>query len=229
MNRSGRALQHNWTLPVRFLLTYSLPKVKRKPFDDRLLSDADVNYTELADAREQTAREPEEIEKLRRDLSEYYSRIAELEKQLEAQSKDLETSNSFFNTADKSSDSDVIRALQRLNAEVQQDTTYMADCLAEDFEFENLTTDSPGERASAAQRASYRLGSILMNSLGTSTPEDIPLLLQIAFQAYFASVLSQAVSSWAYEPGSNTFIWKIYKKLRNVGEESNSACLPCSS
>lgn len=167
---------------------------------------------------EQTARELEEIEKLRRDLSESRARIAELQKRYEAQAKDLEGSNNFLSTADKSSDSDIIRALQRLNAEVQQNTTCLADSLAEDFEFEDLTTNPTKEQVLAAQRLSDRMGRILVKSLRTNTPEDIPMLLQIALQAYLASVLCQAASSWVFEAGYNKFIRGMYQRLRRAGE-----------
>jgi len=185
---------------------------------------AEGKQRKSADIRdtEQIARESEEIEKLRRDLSESQSRIAELQKRCEAQSRDLEGSNSFFNTADKSSDSDIIRALQRLNAEIEQNATYMAECLAEDFEFENLTVDPTGEQTSAMQRASGRIGRTLAKSLRRNTLDDIPMLLQIALQAYLASVLRQAASSWAFEPGYNRFIHEIYRSLRSVGEELNA-------
>jgi hypothetical protein len=179
---------------------------------------AEGNQRKSADAKDaqQAARE---IEKLRRDLSQSHSQIAELQKRCEAQSRDLEGSNSFLNTADKSSDSDVIRALQRLNAEVQQTTLYMADCLAEDFEFKKMTTNPTQEQISAVQRASNHIGHILGKSLGTNKPEDLPMLLQIALQAYLASALCQAASSWAFEPGYNTFIHGIYQRLRRAGEK----------
>ena len=162
-----------------------------------------------------------EIQKLRRDLSESHSQIAELRNRCEAQSRDLEGSDGFLNTADKSSDSDVIRALQRLNAEVQQHTSYMADCLAEYFEFENVTTNPTQEQISAVQRTSDHIGRILAESLGTNKPEDIPMLLQIALQTYLASALCQTASSWAFEPGYNSFIHGIYQRLRRVGEKLN--------
>ena len=170
---------------------------------------------------QQTTRESEEIEKLRRDLSESHSQIAELRKHCEALSRDLEGSNNFLNTADKSSDTDVIQAVQRLNAEVQQNTSYMAECLAEDFEFENVTTNPTQEQISAVQRASDHIGRILAGSLGTNRPEDIPMLLQIALQGYLASALCQVASSWSYEPGYNSFIHGIYQRLRRVGEKLN--------
>ncbi|KAI9569160.1 hypothetical protein HD554DRAFT_2190393 [Boletus coccyginus] len=90
----------------------------------------------------------------------------------------------------------------------------MAECLAEDFEFENLTANPTKEQTSAMQRASGRMGRMLAKSLRRNTPEDLPMLLQIALQAYLASVLRQATSSWAFEPGYNKFIHEIYRSLR---------------
>jgi hypothetical protein len=196
-----------------------------------VLPHAESNQWKSADAKdaEQTARESEEIEKLRRDLSKSHSQIAELRRRCEAQSSDPEGSNGFLNTADKSSDSDVIRALQRLNAELQQNTSYMAECLAEDFEFKNVTTNPTKEQISAVQRTSDHMGRILAKSLGTNKPDDIPMLLQIALQAYLASALCQAASSWAFEPGHNAFIHGIYQRLRRVGEKLNVRMGPYSS
>ena len=194
-------------------------QLEEKDTPTTILPQAQRKSADAKDA-EQTARESEVIEKLRRDLSESHSQIAELQKRCETQSSGLEGSNGFLNTADKSSDSDVIRALQKLNAELQQNTSYMAECLAEDFEFQNVTTN-PKEQISAEQRVSEHIGRILAKSLGTNKPEDIPMLLQIALQAYLASRLCQVASSWDFEPGYHAFIHGIYQRLRGVGEKPN--------
>ena len=174
-----------------------------------------------ADAKdvEQTVKESEEIQKLRRDLSQSRSQVAELQRRCEAQSRDLQGSNDFLNTADKSSDSDVIRACQKLNAELQQNTTYMTDCFVGDFEFQNGTTNPTKEQTAAVNRILDHIGPILAKSLEANTPEDLPMLLQTALQAHLASILSLAASSWALEPGYNAFIFGIYQRLRSVGED----------
>ena len=198
------------------------PPHEEKDVSRTVLPYPETNQWKSADVdAERTARESEEIEKLRHDLSESHDKIAELRQRCEAQSRDLEGSNSFLDTADKSSDTDVIRALGRLNAEIQQNTSYMAECLAEDFEFENATTNQTQEQISAVQRASDHIGRILAESLGTNKPEDIPMWLQIALQGYLASALCQAASSWTFEPGYNSFIYGIYQRLRRVGEKQN--------
>ena len=172
-------------------------------------------------------RRGKEIEKLRRDLSESRSQVAELQKRCEALSKDLEGSNNFFNAADKSSDSDIIRACQRLNAELQQNTMYMVDCLVENLEFQDVATNSTKEQVSAVDKVSDRIGRILVKSLATPDPrKSIPMLLQAAFQAYLTSALSTAASSWTFEPGHNAFIYGIYQRLCSVGEELNPLMRP---
>ncbi|KAF8552292.1 hypothetical protein OG21DRAFT_1416382 [Imleria badia] len=98
----------------------------------------------------------------------------------------------------------------------------MADCLAEDFEFRSVTTDPTEEQISAVQRVAEYTGRTLANSLGTNALEDIPMLLQIAFPACLASGLSHAVSSWAFEPGNNTFIYGIYQRLRSAEAQATS-------
>ena len=166
--------------------------------------------------------EEAQVEKLRRDLSESRSQIAELQRRCEAQSRDLGVSNSFLATADKSSDSDIIRVLQRLNAEVEQNVTYMADLLVEGFEFQSMATDSTMEQMSAVQRVTDCMGPMLAHSLGRSTAEDTPMLLQIALQACLLSQLVHAVSSWVFEPGHNAFIDGISHRLRSIGEGTNA-------
>lgn len=199
-----------------------------KPVPAATAPKTEVDQLRTANARdaERTTRESEQVEKLQRDLSESHHHIAELQKRCEAQSRDLENSNNFLNTADKSSDSDIIHALQRLNAEVQQNTTYMADCLAEDLEFSNVRTNLTKEEGLAVQRASDHIGQVLVTSFGTKTSEDIPMLLQIAFQAYLASALCQTASSWAFEPACNAFIHGIYQRLHRAGEKSDVEWVP---
>ena len=99
----------------------------------------------------------------------------------------------------------------------------MADCLAEDFEFKNVTTNPTQEQISAVQRASDHIGRFLVKALGTNRPEAIPMLLQIALQAYLTSALSQAASS---QPGYNAFIYGIYQRLRRVGKKLNFRMRP---
>ena len=183
---------------------------------------AENNKRNSADAKDavQAARESEEIEKLLRNPSESHSEVTD-RMRCEAQSRALDGSNCFVNIADKSSESDIILALRRLNTELQQNACYMADCLAEDFEFKNVTTNPTKEQIAAVQRASGRIGRILAESLGNNKPEDIPMLLQITLQAYLASALHQAVSFWTFEPCYNEFIWGIYQRLRRVGEKLN--------
>ena len=183
-------------------------------------SDADDDQGKSANSKgtEQTERDAKEIERLRRELSEYRSQIAELQERSEVQSRGLEGSNNLFSAADKSSDSDIIRVCQRLNAELQQNSTYIADCFLQDFGFRTSTTDLTDERTAAVERASSRIGKDLTASLSTIDAEYIPLLLQIAFQAYLASALFAAASSWTSEPGHHAFIYGMYDKLRNVGE-----------
>ena len=175
---------------------------------------------DVSDA-EQIIGESEKILKLERDLSDCHHQIVGLQKRCEAQSRDLEISNSYLNAADKSSDTDVVRALHKLNAEVQQIATHMAECLAEDLAFTNVTTDLTKERMPAASRAVDYIGQVLVTSLGTATPEDLPMLLQIAFQAYLAFALCRTTSSWTCESGNNTFINEIYQRLREAGEVPN--------
>ena len=188
---------------------------------------AESNKRNSADAEDavQTTRGSEEIEKPPRNPFESHSEVTD-RMRCEAQSRALDGSNCFVNIADKSSDSDVILALQRLNDALQQNASYMADCLAEDFEFKNVTTNPTTEQIAAVHRASDHIGRILAESLGKNKPEDTPMLLQITLQAYLASALCLVISSWAYDPGVHAFIYGIYQRLRRVGEKQNVRMRP---
>ena len=188
---------------------------------------ASTGQLTFPDSEDEYGTESEEIKKLRQNLSESRSQVAELQKRCEALSKDLEGSNNFFNAVDKFSDSDIIRACQRLNAKLQKNTMYMVDCLVENLEFQDVVTNLTKERVWAVHEVSDRIGRNLSESLVTpDTRESIPMMLQIAFQAYLASALSIATSCWTSEPGYNAVIWDIYQRLRSVGEEPSALMGP---
>ena len=207
------------------------PPVQPGQKDTRLdpQSDVEDNQRKLVDVKdaEHIGTESEEIARLRRDLSESRSQVAELQKCCEAQSKDLEGSKNFFNATDRYSDSDVIQACRRLNAELQQTTLQMVDYLMEKLEFQDVATNSTKERVLAVHKVSDHIGQVLAESLATpDTGESIPMLLQIAFQACLASALSTATTCWTSEPGYNAFIYEIYQRLRSVGEEPSALMGP---
>ena len=207
------------------------PPVQPGQRDTRLDPQPDVedNQRKLVDVKdaEHIRTESEDLEILRRDLAESRSQVAELQKRCEAQSKDLEGSNNSFNATEKYSDSDIICACRRLNAELQQNTLYMVDCLVENLEFQDVATNLTKERVWAVHEVSDRIGRNLSESLVTpDTRESIPMMLQIAFQAYLASALSIATSCWTSEPGYNAVIWEIYQRLRSVGEEPSALMGP---
>ena len=89
------------------------------------------------------------------------------------------------------SEENISEDLKTLNGKLQVTGTYMADCLVQGFEFENPTK----ERVDAVQRVSNCVGSVLGTSLGTGAPKDMPMLLQIAFQACLASALYRIASA----------------------------------
>ena len=191
--------------------------------------DVEDDQHKLVDVKdaEHIRTESEDLERLRRDLAESRSQVAELQKRCEAQSKDLEGSNNSFNATEKYSDSDIICACRRLNAELQQNTLYMVDCLVENLEFQDVVTNLTKERVWAVHEVSDRIGRNLTESLVTpDTRESIPMMLQIALQAYLASALSIATSCWTSEPGYNAVIWKNYQRLRSVGEEPSALMGP---
>jgi len=107
----------------------------------------------------------------------------------------------------------IIQMLQKLNAEVQQNTTFMADCILEEG-LGPRATKLTKEQNSAAQRVSQSIGQILTGCLGSKEPNDVALYLPIAFQAYLTYHLRSVISSWTVKKDRDEFINEIYERLQ---------------
>lgn len=137
----------------------------------------------------------------------------------------MEGARLFLTTADASADSEIIQILQKLNAELQHTATFMADRVVSVFKLDGITSD-PVQQV-VVNRASESIGSTLVQFLRTAGRNDfeVPMYLQIAFQAYLARHLCWTVSSWTLDEGRNTFINEIYQRLWETGKKSIFECI----
>ena len=138
---------------------------------------------------------------------------------LESSQSQLRAVQRVIATADVHADEAIIHVLKKLNAEIQQNTTFMAEGIAEQFQ---QTTSTPEAKEEAKERASKTIGQTLADYLANMEADEAALYLSIAFQACFSCSLCQIISSWTNEEGQNDFIDKIYEKLRETGKEPNS-------
>ena len=94
----------------------------------------------------------------------------------------------------------------------------MAECVVDVFTLDAATSNS--EQQTMAERASESTGATLVQFLRTAMHDEseLPLYLQIAFQAYLAHHIFRIVSSWTLDKGCSTFINQIYQRLREAGK-----------
>lgn len=201
------------------LLSRAEGREERPSHDDQAQGTGDHTTSEDDCWRVGDAKKAEEIEieQLQRELFTSASQNAELQRQIENLSKDLESARSFPTTADTYSDSEVIQMLQRLNAELQHISTVMADRVLSAFKLEHDFATFDPERQVMVNRVSESVGSTLVQSFRAVQPDDLPMYLQIAFQAHLAHHLCWIVSFWTLDQGHSSFIEQIYQRLRDKG------------
>ena len=160
----------------------------------------------------------------------FQSETIEIQRHYEEQSKELESAlaerqsqldgvQRFVTTADKYADEMITQILHKLNAEVQQSTTFMAEYMLEDFR--PRAAKLTKEQISAVQRVSESIGQILAGCLGRKERDDVALYLPIALQAYITYHLHWLISSWTVERGYNDLINKTYEQLQKSGKKSS--------
>ena len=123
-------------------------------------------------------------------------------------------------TADMYADETLIHMLKKLNAEIQQNTTLMAESIAE----QSQRVVSRKVTKAVKENVSRSIGQTLAECLTSMERDEAPLYLSIAFQAYFSYYLCQLIASWTIEEGNNDFINKIYEQLREAGKKSSPGC-----
>ena len=160
------------------------------------------------------------------ELATERKKLEQLQTQTECYTRDLKSQldgvHRFIATTDTYADTTIIQMLQGLNAEVQQTTTLMADCMLEDFQIR--ATKPTKEQSSAVQRVSESIGQTLTGCLGSKERDDPALYLSIAFQAYLTYYLHSVISSWTIKKDCDEFINGIYKRLQKSGKKLNFEC-----
>jgi chromosome segregation ATPase len=145
-----------------------------------------------------------------------------LKSALAANKSQLDGVQRFVTTADKYADTMIIQMLQKLNAEVQQNTEFMAERMLKDFG--PRATKLTKEQSSAAQKVSESIGETLTGCLGSKERNDVALYLPIAFQAYLTYYLHSVISSWTIKKDCDQIISEIYERLQKSGKKLNLEC-----
>ncbi|KAG9313674.1 hypothetical protein JVU11DRAFT_6019 [Chiua virens] len=180
---------------------------------------AEIDHWRRAEAKKAEELEIacEDIENLRQDLSIATSQNVELQHQYGTLSRELEGARLFLNTADTFSDSEVIQMLQKLNAELQHTSTFMADHITSVLTLDAL--ESMPRQQSVLDGATETIGSHLVQLLQTARRDDLPLYLQIAFQTHLTRHLCWIISSWTFGKDCNAFVDGIYQRLRTKEQQ----------
>ncbi|KAG9309466.1 hypothetical protein JVU11DRAFT_10435 [Chiua virens] len=140
---------------------------------------------------------------------------------LEQRTSELQGVQKFLSTADTFSGSEVVNTLRRLNEEVNQNATFMAEWSVENLAFETPNADQAKTQTGTVEptRASSVLGTGLLELLGTRKNQDNPILVEMAFRAYLISELYFVASPWSTgqeEQSHNQYIDAIYQRMREA-------------
>ncbi|KAG2153162.1 hypothetical protein DEU56DRAFT_907611 [Suillus clintonianus] len=99
-----------------------------------------------------------------------------------------------------SSSNEVVSALRKLNSDIHQDATFMAESMADSFGFEKGRENGNSETA-LFQQVGTTIGAGLVHFLGTKSHSEDPILIQIAFQAYISRYLCWLSTAWIASGG----------------------------
>lgn len=99
-----------------------------------------------------------------------------------------------------SSSNEVVSALRKLNSDIHQDATIMAESMAESFGFQNERVDG-NEETTLFQQVGTTIGAGLVHFLDTKSHSDDPILIQIAFQTYITRYLCWLSTAWIASGG----------------------------
>lgn len=120
---------------------------------------------------------------------------------------------SMFSASMMSSSNEVVSALRKLNSDIHQDATIMAESMAESFGFENGKVDGDEETA-PFQQVGMTIGAGLVHFLGTKKHSEDPILIQIAFQTYITRYFCWLSTTWIASGG---------KERLGTADQSNTA------
>lgn len=99
-----------------------------------------------------------------------------------------------------SSSNEVVSALRKLNSDIHQDATIMAESMAESFGFESGRVKG-NEETALFQQVGTTIGAGLAHFLSTKSHTEDPILIQIAFQTYIARYLCWLSTAWIASGG----------------------------
>ena len=178
--------------------------------------------SDAAKATELTAVLNAKIEKLQREGTDKTHELARAHSNLEQLQHRLNGVQRFVTTADTHADTVIVQMLRKLNAEVQQNTSFIAECILDDFQppLKTLTK----EQTPTTKRVSESIGETLADCLRREDPDELALYLPIAFQAYLAYHLCGIISSWTIEKGHSDLINAIYQRLQEEGMHPSFEC-----
>ncbi|KAJ8585545.1 hypothetical protein M405DRAFT_405821 [Rhizopogon salebrosus TDB-379] len=99
------------------------------------------------------------------------------------------------NTSVMFSSGEVVSALRKLNSDILQDATFMAESMTDSFEFGEGGA-GPNEETALFQQLSMVLGAGLVHFLSIKSHSGDPILIQIAFEAYISQYLCWLSTAW---------------------------------
>ncbi|KAI5991785.1 hypothetical protein EDC04DRAFT_2587261 [Pisolithus marmoratus] len=142
---------------------------------------------------------------------------------LDDRTSELKGAQSFLTTADAFSGTEVLNTLQRLNSEILQHTAFIAESMIESYMPDKVPVQTE-EQMAGANRVTGVIGRAIVHFLGAKKHKDDPILVQIAFQAYFAHVLQWIARAWniAGDETQNRLIDQIYERVRDTEAQAIS-------
>jgi chromosome segregation ATPase len=184
---------------------------------EQLQHDLSTSSSRITQFQQRYEAKSAELSSVREQLQAYEEQSRVLTSALGERQSQLDGVQRFITTADRYAEPMVIQMLQKLNAEVQQNTEFMAGRILKDFG--PRATKLSKEHSSAAQRVSESIGNTLAGYLGSDKCNDVALYLPIAFQAYLTYYLHSVISSWTIKEDREQFINEIYERLQKSGKK----------
>jgi hypothetical protein len=136
---------------------------------------------------------------------------------LDTRTSELQGTQAFLNKADSIAGDDVIKMVERLNAEVFQTATFVA----ESFEFQNRGA-SDGESAeilAARGMITEFLGDRMVHLLRSFNHADDPMLIQTALQTTALAISERVIESWYFEDqDKDDFLQELYLTIHDSGQ-----------
>lgn len=164
-----------------------------------------------------------DIEAAREESSTLRKEYGQIMALLDDRTSELKGAQSFLTTADTFSGTEVLNTLQRLNSEILQHTAFIAESMIESYMPDKVFMKTE-EQMAGANRVTGVIGGAIVHFLGTKKHRDDPILVQIAFQAYFAHVLQWITRAWNIggDETQNRLIEEIYEKVRDTEAQAIS-------